>query len=419
MKDTPVRDRIERITLLAAVLLAAILTTRGAGAQTSAAGPACNAATPSGTGTSTGLVAAENGFGFRLLRTLAARDPSANTFLSPTSVATALGVAYDGARGDTGAAMARTLGLSHLSQAKIRAQAAALLGSLRPTGGAGLVIADSLWAQQGTGFRSAFIKHARSSYGATVRRIDLRAASAPATINAWVSCATRGKIPSIVGPIPPQTILYLINAVYFRDSWAHPFSQALTKTGTFHAPGGAVQTPMMTQTSTFGYYQAPTFQMVSLPYAHPRFSMVVLLPRSGTSLPSVLNGITDRTWNRWLAQMKGQEGTLSLPRISLRTDYNLIPPLASLGMGNAFSESANFSGMCVQPCAISEVRHKALLQVDEKGTIAAGVTSVGVEPTAIQTSRFSMTVDRPFLIAITDRTTGAVLFAGAVNTPKG
>lgn len=401
------------------ILLAGSVTAGGAHARGAAPGASCSAAAVSSEGSSRALVASQNGFGFRLLRNLVARDPSADTFLSPTSVAIALGMAYDGARGATATAMAHALGVSHLSQATVRAQAAALLSALRPTGGSGLAIANSLWAQQGTGFRSAFLHHARSKYGATVRRIDLHAASAPGTINSWVSCATRGKIPSIVGPIPPQTILYLINAVYFSDSWAQPFSRANTKTETFHAPGGAVQTPMMSQTSMFGYYQAPSFQLVSLPYKHPRFSMLVLLPGSGASLRSFVNGITASAWNRWLGQIKTEEGTLVLPRISLRSEYDLIPPLASLGMGNAFTDSANFSGMCVQPCAISEVRHRALLQVNEKGTVAAGATAVGIVPTAIQTSQFSMTVDRPFVIAITDRTTGAILFTGVVNNPKG
>jgi serpin B len=112
-------------------------------------------------------------------------------------------------------------------------------------------------------------------------------------------------------------------------------------------------------------------------------------------------------------------GTLSLPHISLRTDYNLIPSLTALGMGIAFTDSANLSGMCVQPCAISEVRHRALLTVNEQGTVAAGVTSVGVVPTSIQVPQFTMSVDRPFVVAIADRSTGAVLFAGAVNNPKG
>lgn len=414
------RDRIVRVIPVGAILLAGAATTHGAQARKPALSASCSAPAVSGSQDYGRLVHAQNGLGFRLLRRLTAQSPSGNTFLSPTSIATALEMAYDGAAGSTRTAMARTLGLAGMTPAQVRSHVPGLLQMLQPAQGSGPFIADSLWAQRGMSFRRAFIQHARSSYGATVRRIDLHAPSAPATINSWVSCATRGKIPSIVGTIPPQTMLYLINAVYFSGAWQRPFNASNTRTQTFTAgTGGKLQVPMMTETGPLWYYKGPNFQMIGLYYHLNRYMMVVLLPNKGTSLRSFTAGLTATRWSRWSGHLELLPGTLFLPRISVRTDYGLVPTLTAMGMGNAFSDNADFSGMCVQPCKISDVRHRAFLKVDEKGTIAAAATSVGIEPTAIQPPQFTMTVNHPFVVGIFDRRVGGTLFVGAINNPKG
>lgn len=419
-EGTSVHDRIARLIPVTAILLVGVVTAHGAQAQKPALAPSCSTPAVSGNGSYSPLVAAQNGFGFRLLKRLTAQSTSGNTFISPTSIAIALEMAYDGAAGSTRTAMAKTLGLQGMTPAQVRSQAPGLLEALQPAHGSGPFIADSLWAQRNVAFRSAFIRHTRFSYGATVRRIDLRAPSASATINAWVNCATKGKIPSIVGRIPPQTMLYLINAVYFSGAWQRPFNASNTHTQPFTTgPGETLKVPMMTESGPLWYDKGPDFQMVGLDYTHTRYMMVVLLPNQGTSLRSFTAGITAVRWSGWVGHLERLPGTLFLPRISLRTDYALIPTLTAMGMGNAFSDSADFSGMCVQPCKISDVRHKAFLKVDEKGTIAAAATSVGIEPTAIQVPQFTMTVNRPFVAGILDRRTGATLFLGAINNPRG
>ncbi len=414
------RDRIFRLIPVGAVLLVGSLTMHGAQAKSSSAGPACGAPAVSGSQDYGGLVQAQNSMGFRLLRHLTAQNPSGDTFLSPTSVATALEMAYDGAVGSTRTAMARTLGLAGMTPAQVRSRAPGLLEMLQPANGAGPFIANSLWAQREVGFRRAFLQHARSGYGATVRHIDLHAPSAPAAINSWVSCATRGKISSIVGKIPPQTVLYLINAVYFSGAWQRPFNIANTRTQPFTTgTGGKIEVPMMTASGSYWYHKTPKFQTVGLYYTHTRYVMVILLPNKETPLRSFVAGITASRWSRWVDHLTYLPGTLFLPRISVRTDYGLVPTLTAMGMGTAFSDNADFSDMCVQPCKISDVRHRAFLKVDEKGTIAAAATSVGIEPTAVQTPQFTMTVNRPFVAGILDRRTGAVLFVGAIDNPVG
>lgn len=413
--------RVWRPVILALAIAAMALTARGARADAHVRA-ACSPATGSTSGRYADLVADQNGFGFRLLRTLARGN--GNTLISPVSIATALDMAYDGARGGTETAMAKTLGVRGLTPDKTRAQAAALLSALRPRGSDGLFMANSLWAQRELAFQPLFMQHVRTSYGATVRRLDLHSPSAPATINAWVSCATRGKISSIVDSIPAQTVLYLINAVYFRGSWDHPFNLSRTRPRTFTTGSGAmVKAPTMRTTGSFGYEQVAGSQMAVMNYVGSKFAMVILLPNRGKSLRSVTAGLTESRWTDLLGHIKAGYGTIFLPRFSLVSDYNLIPPLSALGMGSAFADSADFSGMCIQPCKISSVRHRALLSVNEKGTIGAATTAVGVVPTISVNSPppipFVMVVNRPFIAAVLDRGTGGVPFIAAVNDPRG
>lgn len=406
-----------RLGIVVLMLVVATLSADAARGADRTTGPtSCNSA-PIQTSVSPGALAAgANGFGFQLFTTLLGGRTGSNLLISPASVALALDMAFDGARGGTSQAMSRALQLGAVRPARLRRQAAALLNALRSTGSRErLTIADSLWLKSGIALRSSFLVHARQFYGARAASLDFRSPAAPATINSWVSCATNGKIQGIVGHIPPQTILYLINAVYFHGLWATPFKSANTHPHVFTTPGGRVSVPLMNETGTFPYHANGHFRMISLPYGRGRFSLDVLLPHG--SLAAFLPRLTAANWLTWVRQLHRQYGTIALPRFRVTDSLAVNGTLAALGMGTAFSDHADFLGMCRQPCRLSSVRQKTFLDVYERGTTAAAVTSVGVEPTAIQPQRFQMVVDRPFFLVIRDAATGTILFTGAVNNP--
>ena len=280
------------------------------------------------------LAQADNQFGFSLFRSIFAAQSKANVVLSPLSASMALQIAYDGARADTAQGMARVLGIRG-GQAEVRAAAHALLASMVTTGGNNgvLRIANSLWARSGVPFRTPFLQHARSTYNARVSSLDFRSASAPATINAWVKHATQGKIPTIVGRIPPDLMLYLINAVYFQGSWARPFNPAATHAHTFTTSAGATQVQMMSEQGIFPYAKTSHAEVITLPYNGGRFSMSVVLPAAGVSLQSLARTLTPGVWRSWTGGTHAAYGSISLPRFSLTTDGQLAAPLARLGMG--------------------------------------------------------------------------------------
>lgn len=413
--------RFVRLTILLGFLGVLLPASRAVHAQRVEQGSSCTSPVTAAPGAGfQAYVDGQNALGFGLLSTLIDGAPKDNAFISPTSLELAVSMAYDGARGTTARAMASTLGLGSLSHAATRQQARALLARLETAGtSSGLSVASSLWARQGVAFKPAFLTHVRQSYGAAARVLNFGSPSAPGTINAWVSCATQGKITSIISRIQPEEVMFLINAVYFHGDWAQPFDPAATHGRSFNtAVGAQIQVPLMSHTAPFSYYRGGNFQAVRLPYTNPRFSMVVVLPNASVSLPAFARQLR-AGWSRWTAAMRTETGALSLPRFSIQNTFQLNGALSKLGMGNAFSRNADFSGICVQRCFLTQVRHKTYLAVNEKGTVAAAVTSVGVGATAIPVAQFQMVVDHPFFVAIQDSTTHAVLFTGLVTNPTG
>lgn len=365
------------------------------------------------------LISSDNAFGFRLFKALQAEQQGSNLFVSPTSVATALQMAFDGARGSTRRAMDHALSLGGNDPTFVRAEAAALQHYLqRADPRVRFALANSAWLRKGSSFRPAFMQHLHQYYAAKATTLDFKSPSAPGTINGWVNCATHGTIHSIINHIPPQVILYLMNTVYFKGHWTRPFDSKLTRRGFFTTSSGSRrQVHMMHQQGSMLYHATKDVQIARLPYASGRWSMTVVLPRKGLSVAALGQRLDPSLWRSWTSHLHITQVALSLPRIQTRNDLGLQPPLVALGMGQAFSHAADFLGMCTRSCRISDVRHATYLKVDEAGTVASGVTSVSVEPTAIS-KYIQMAVNRPFVVAITERTTGAVVFLGAISNPN-
>lgn len=392
------------------------------------------------------LIAAHNNFGFELFRQLLGKEPGENIFISPTSVTLALSMTWNGARGETKEAMAQTLNLSGLTAEEVNKANAFLLSSLRLADPkVQLEIANSLWARKGISFSSEFLKLNQSFYGAEVRTLDFASPAAIKTINTWVAQKTHNRIKSIVSQLLPEDVLVLINAVYFKGKWAHLFDKKLTRERSFYrADGTARPHPLMHQEGEYQYYSGEGFQLVRLPYGVGRISLLVFLPDDwepeepaprqegkkaitgrGLAVLNLAQRLTQENWKRWLGNLQEKKGEIALPKFKLEYEKSLNEVLKEMGMAPAFDWSrANFTGMMSavtdMQFAISDVRHKSFVEVNEEGTEAAAVTAVKMIATAVPTQpeKFVMIVDRPFLYAIQDEKTGAILFLGAVFDPK-
>jgi serine protease inhibitor len=385
--------------------------------------PAVQQARAADTPADSRLVAADNSLGLRLFGLLAKRDGDLNTFISPISAALAFGMAYNGAEGQTQQQMMEALALQGMSLEDVNRANAALMAQL--TGidpKVKLRIANGIWiARSGRlAVNPDFLARNREFYGAEIG--DLK--GAPQNVNAWVRKQTEDKIDSIVSESDlNNAVAILVNAVYFKGEWGQKFDKSATHNGVFTTEQGIKRdVPLMHAEVKCPYLKGDGFQAISLPYGAGRARALLFLPDAGTKLADFLSRVTPENWSRWTQTLRGGEGSLALPRFRSEYQADLGGPLSELGMGVAFRPGqANFAGLAGKPgdVWISKARQKTFLEVNEEGTEAAAATGIVMATRAVmRTQRFALTFDHPFLCAIQDTKTGALLFLGVIRDPK-
>jgi serine protease inhibitor len=370
-----------------------------------------------------------NDFGLHLLRTLSAGHETQNTIISPVSVALALAMTYNGAAGNTYLAMGQALQIATMGDS-VNPLNRSLLETIKTADPSlQIAIANALWAQKGFKLDHGFVTALRTYYQARVRRLDFESNpdSAAGAINQWVDRATRGKIPTIVDKLSPLTQMVLTDAVYFKGKWTWPFPKEATAPRDFYvAEANVVKMPMMRLERDFEYLENDDFQAVRLPYGNQRFAMYVLLPRKRDGLANLAGELSESKWRQWQTQFVTRKGTVVLPKFKLTYKAKLNDALKQMGMSVAFSADADFSRIHTPPpppppLEITDVEHRTFIKVEETGTEAAAATSVTVALAAVMPKEpppFEMVVDHPFFFAITERESGAMLFAGIVMNPS-
>ena len=367
------------------------------------------------------IALANNQFGFELFNNIFNPDRGQNVFISPTSIAIALAMTYNGAEGETQKAMASTLHLDKLSLQEINLNYQKLQQNWQETDSpVQLSLANSLWAKEGVPFKHKFLKNNREYYSAQITNLNFSNPEATKIINSWVKEATQGKIRRIIDRLNPDNILLLINAIYFKGNWANQFDKSLTTSRSFHlSENFSKPHPFMSQTGRYRYYENDLFQAVSLPYEGDRLSMYIFLPNEESDLATFSQQLNLQNWQQWMKQFSPTEGEIKIPRFKLKYDVVLNPALTALGMDIVFAENrADFSKMTSESVLIDRIKHKTFVEVNEEGTEAAGVTSVGITTTSVDLAKpFEMIVDRPFFCAIGDDLTGTILFMGSILNP--
>jgi serine protease inhibitor len=375
------------------------------------------------------LITASNDFAFHLLReTLAREDEHPNVFLSPLSASMALGMTLNGADGDTFEAMRATLGFAGMSQEGINQAYRDLLDLLLGLDpGVEMLIANSAWAREGWPFLPSFFGAIQEWFDAQAEELDFADPATLDAINGWAEEHTNGRIPHVLDEIAPEHILFLLNAVYFNGNWTHQFDRSATGLGSFTlADGSEVGVERMNGEIPAGVHHLPDGGLVGeLPYGGQAFVMNVVLPAPGSTLHELVAGLDASTWNSWTQgfpedYVDAQEIQVALPKLELSYGKKLNEVLEAMGMGIAFDEAlADFSRMIDLPPSMNAyldfVRQDTFLRVDEEGTEAAAVTTVGVGVTSMPPS---IIVDRPYLLVIRERLSGTILFMGAIGDPR-
>jgi serine protease inhibitor len=363
------------------------------------------------------IVAVDNTFGLALFNVLN-QGATSNVAISPTSIAFALQMVFNGAEGSTEQGMSQALQLQGLGALAVDQDNAALQAALvNPDPQVQLTTANSLWMHLSENpVLPSFISTNETYYAAEIGDLN----GAPDDVNAWVASETNGLITQILPRGNYDSVdAVLANAIYFKGSWTTAFNPNLTTAAPFTLTDGTeVSCQMMNQAGSFPYLSGAAFQAVELPYGQTnRLSMLIILPAVGVNLRSFVANMTNQELSRWIADLEPTQVSIGLPRFTANYASSLISALTSLGMGVAFNPNADFadlaSGVGVH---ISAVEHEAVMQVDESGTVAAAATTVTVGTTVVVRNA-SMTMSRPFFYAILDGKTGALLFIGTLIDP--
>jgi serine protease inhibitor len=355
------------------------------------------------------------------------KETEENLFLSPYSISAALSMAYAGARDHTAKQMAETMHFS-LKQKKLHSafgELRAALTAVQQKGNVTLHVANSLWPQKEYPFLRDYIRLVKNYYGALISPVDYEKepVAAAERINTWVEEKTNKKIRDIIQPqvLDAFTRLILVNAIYFKGNWAMQFMEEATHDAPFHlSQKEFVRVPMMNQIEFFRYAESENSQILELPYIGHDLSMLVLLPKKVDGLAYLEKSLTAENLERWWSLLHNKEVNVSLPKFTMTSQFSLGDRLQSMGMRDAFNpDRADFSGMDGNPdwLYLTNVIHKAFVDVNEEGTEATAATAITVDACVSGPPPVIFRADHPFVFLIRDKTTGSLLFIGRVVNP--
>lgn len=373
------------------------------------------------------MVEKSNEFALQLYeKSFAQLNSDENALLSPLSVQAALAMTWQGARGTTSEAIAEALGFSNFDTEAINAYFKKLISdlpNLDPR--TKLEIANSIWYRQEFQVLPEFLDVNQQFYQAEVHALDFDQPTSVNKINHWVSDNTHQKIEKIVDQLDGDLVMLLINAVYFKGNWAQEFDPSATYREVFQHGNDALHVlhaDYMAIEHSFPYRQSADYEAVELPYGDKKYSMLAIRPKEGKSVADILPQFRDpQIWKESFSSssLSSRKMFLSFPKFKFSYSNTLNDELAALGMGVAFSPAADFTGISTQgPLEISEVKHKTFIEVNEEGTEAAAVTSVGVVMTSMPAQPLVVKFDKPFVFVIREVSSGLILFMGQLNNPQ-
>ncbi|MGP5437520.1 serpin family protein [Psychrobacter alimentarius] len=368
------------------------------------------------------VVSANNQFAIELYQQInkQPKQLDKNVFFSPYSLSTAMAMLYIAAEGETKQQIQKTFHYPPL--AILNPNSAALYNQFnKPNPNYDLSTVNNLWMRQDLSPSQTYLDTVQRYYGGQVTNLDFKNSpeSSRQIINKTIAKHTKQMIPELLakGSIESSTATVLTNAVYFKSEWAKPFG-VQGGTRPFHNLDGTMSSQeMMYKTAYFDYMENEHIQMVELPYKSNDLSMLIILPKSKepAAIQKLVADLNSNQVSQWTKQLENQEIFLVMPKFKLQESYSMKPILANMGMPIAFDSRANYSLFNDKlPLKVDSVIHKAVVEIDEKGTVAAAATGIGVQ-LVMATHKAEITADHPFMFMIKDNKTDAMLFLGQVN----
>jgi serpin B len=366
------------------------------------------------------LIESENTFAFdffgELMKTTGING---NVMVSPLSISVALSMTLNGADGATRDSMLKALRVAGITPEAInnayKNLAEALLSIDKRIN---MSIANSVWTENNFVVKQPFIDILKNYYDAESRSFDINDPSAPDDINAWIEDKTNGLIKKMVESLNDNTVMLLINAIYFKGKWKSQFDETKTEQMPFYTPSGSSpDVPMMRQTTDFEVYDGDGFILAEFPYGQGNYVMDVVLPDEMHGISGLLPQFTEANFQTWLSHLAERETNLYFPRFKYGFKKQLKDILTTMGMGIAFTDDADFSNISDLDLLINEVTHQTFIETNEEGTEAAAVTIVDIGVTSMPPPPLVVKLDHPFIYLIRETTTNSIIFMGMVADP--
>jgi len=369
----------------------------------------------------TALIESGNDFAFDIFRNvISGEDEGKNIMISPLSISYALSMTVNGANGETRDAMLEALRIDGISIDAMNKAYKDLTTALLSVDKRVLMsIANSVWTENNFNVKKSFTDILTKYYDAQSESFDINDPNAPRSMNEWIENKTNGLIKDMIQSLDDNTVMLIINAIYFKGKWTYEFDKTKTETLPFYLNSGSLNVPMMRQKSDFNVFEGNGFVMAEFPYGQGNYVMNVILPDDGSSLNETMDLLTDSNFNGWVNQMRKRETNVTFPKFKYGFKKKLKEVLTDMGMGIAFTDAADFSNISEQyDLLINDVTHQSFIETNEEGTEAAAATVVEVGTTSYPPQALEFRMDRPFIYIIRETTTNSIIFMGRVADPS-
>lgn len=369
------------------------------------------------------LISADNEFGLEFFQQIRDESTEENIMISPLSISVAFAMAYNGADGNTKTEMEKAMKLNGLTPEQINNSYKMLCNALQSLDkDVVFELANAIYYADGFQVKTDFLNINKNIYNAEVEKLDFAAPAAVETINNWVAEKTNDKITKIIEKLNPLDRMVLLNAVYFNGIWKNKFAEEGTHNLQFtKTDGTTIEVAMMNKEEKLDYTTNSLFSAIKMPYGEGQYNMIVMLPAIGKNSQDVISSLSSENWKNWESAFKVIDNVVvTMPRFKYEFKTELEKVLTKMGMVKAFQPViADFSKISAEDLYISAALHKSYIDVNENGTEAAAVTSITFSNTSAgnEPPKTYFTVNKPFVFAITEKDTKAILFIGEVQHP--
>ena len=336
---------------------------------------------------------------------VAVEDKDANLAVSPYSAGVALSMLAEGAEGQTKAEFNKALNDCLFKSEDLGGNDKITVNSV-----------NSLWVDDNFSVRNRYVSLMQKDFDALVTTLSFSDPATVKAINNWCSEHTNGKITEIIDELSPNDVMVLVNALYFKAPWLNPFDEHMTSSAKFHGSKSVSDVDMMARKAYMNYAEYNGCQLVELPYEGGRYAMYVLLPPEDMDINELIGYLSQESYDAAMNSLQSKEVLLKMPKVKVETSLLLNQSLQHMGIRTAFTGAADFKGISeMGPLSLGLVKQKCYVDISEKGTEAAAVTSAQIRMTALRPSQYvRMTVDRPYLFFVTDKQESNILFAGRI-----